>query len=248
MLLAAALAIATLAACGDTEAQDDGGLHGEITVLAASSLSDAFTDLEAQFEAAHPNATITLSFGATSELVSQIVEGAPADVFASADVASMDRVVEARAATGEPTDLVRNQLTIAVEPGNPLDISDVRDLTARATTVVLCASEVPCGRLADQILSRAGVVVTPASREANVRAALAKVELGEADAALVYATDVRSSGQVDGVSIAEADNAVTTLQIVALDRSAHGDLAQAWVDFIASHTGDLVEEYGFLPL
>ena len=223
-------------------------LDGGITVLAASSLTKGFTALGTEFESQHPGTKITFSFGSSSDLETQIEQGAPADVFASADQKNMDKLVTAKANAAAPVDFVRNKLEIAVEKGNPKQIASLADLTKSGMIVVLCDSSVPCGKFADEVLANANVKVTPKSREASVKATLSKVELGEADAAIVYVSDVASSGKVDGVQIPDSVNVVTMLPVVALKGSKHPTFAQAWVDFVVAHENELVDRYGFLSL
>ena len=238
----------TLAPGAGSTSSTQPALRGNITVLAASSLTKGFTGLGAEFEAANPGTKITFSFGSSSELETQIEQGAPADVFASADQANMGKVIAASANAGDPVDFVKNKLEIAVEQGNPKQIKTLEDLTKSGTVVVLCDPSVPCGKFADQVLENAGVTVTPASREASVKATLSKVELGEADAAIVYVSDVASSGKVDGVEIPDDVNVITTLPIVKLKDAKNAALAQAWLDFVVAHSSELVDTYGFLPL
>jgi molybdate transport system substrate-binding protein len=224
-------------------------LSGGITVLAASSLTNGFTALGKEFEAAYPGTKVTFSFGSSSTLEQQIEQGAPADVFASADQANMDKVVKAGDNAGTPTDFVKNKLEIAVEKGNPKHIATLSDLTKPGTIVVLCDVSVPCGKFANEVLTNAKVSVTPKSREINVKATLSKVELGEADAAIVYVSDVASSaGKVDGVTIPDDVNVLTTLPIVALKGASNSSVANAFVSFVAAHKDELVSKYGFLPL
>jgi molybdate transport system substrate-binding protein len=223
-------------------------LSGSITVLAASSLTKGFTELGAEFQAAHPGTKITFSFGSSSELETQIEQGAPADVFASADQANMNKVVDAHEHAGSPVNLVKNKLEIAVEKGNPKHIATLADLAKSGVVVVLCDPSVPCGKFADQVLANAKVSLTPKSRELNVKATLSKVELGAADAAIVYVSDVNSSGKVDGMQIPDAVNVSTTLPIVTLKGSKNAALAQAWGAFVVAHEAELVSTYGFLPL
>ncbi|MCZ7526719.1 MAG: molybdate ABC transporter substrate-binding protein [Acidimicrobiia bacterium] len=230
---------------GATEAEA-GTVTGGITVLAAASLTEAFTELGERFESAHPAASVTLSFAASSAIVAQIQEGAPADVFASADEANMGKVVESGDVRGEPVVFAANALQIAVESGNPKGIRALGDLAADGTVVVLCESQVPCGRLADQVLASAGVSVTPASREANVKAALGKVELGEADAALVYATDVLASDDVEGVEIPEDVNLATRYPVAVLEGAGNPEGARAFVELLTSDDGqDVLRRHGF---
>jgi molybdate transport system substrate-binding protein len=243
------------AACGSdkkgttaTTSSSTPKLSGGITVLAASSLTKGFTALGAEFEAAHPGTKISFSFGSSSELENQIEQGAPADVFASADQKNMDKLVGAKANATGPVDFVKNELEIAVEKGNPKHIASLADLNKSGVIVVLCDPSVPCGKFADQVLANAKVTVTPKSREASVKATLSKVELGEADAAIVYVSDVASSGKVDGVQIPDAVNVVTTLPVVTLKEAKNSALAQAWVAFVIAHETELVDSYGFLSL
>ncbi len=255
---AAATAVALtfgLAACGSssrtagpaTTAGPDSG--GSINVLAASSLTKAFTALASEFEAAHSGAKVNLNFASSSTLVEQIQNGAPADVFASADQKNMQKLQDAGAVTGTPTVFAKNQMEIAVEPGNPQHLAKVGDLTKSGLIVVLCASEAPCGKYADQVLEQDHVTLTPKSREIDAKATLTKVQTGEADAAIVYVTDVRGTdGKVDGVEIPSGQNVIATLPIAALKDAKNAALAKAWVDFVTSNTTEqkLQQQYGFL--
>lgn len=259
--MAAALAL-TASACGSssksttsssasttaTAATTTLGGSGSGTVLAASSLTKAFTALGTEFQTAHPGTKITFDFGSSSDLETQIEQGAPADVFASADQANMDKVVAAHDNAGDPASFAKNKLEIAVEKGNPMHIATLSDLTKSGVVVVLCDPSAPCGKFANQVLSKARVTVTPKSRELNAKATLSKVELGEADAAIVYVSDVKSSGKVDGVQIPDDVNVLTTLPIVTLKESKNAALAQAWVAFVIAHENEIVSTYGFLPL
>ncbi len=247
--LAAALVALTALAWGCGGGGDGGssGLSGTVTVLAASSLTEAFEQLGDDFEAAHPDVTVAFSFAASSELAAQIQEGAPADVFASADEANMRKVVDSGDVTDEPTVFARNRLEIAVEEGNPRDIEGLADLDEDGLIVIMCAEEVPCGKFADQALASAGVTLTPASRAENVKAALGPVELGEADAAIVYVTDVEASDQVDGVTIAVDENVIATYPIATLADADDRAAANTFVEFVASAPGHRVlARFGFL--
>jgi len=224
-----------------------GSLSGSINVLAASSLTEGFDALGKEFEAAHPDTKVNLSYGSSSDLETQIEQGAPADVFASADQSNMDKVVAAQANSGAPADFAKNKLEIAVEKGNPKHIATLADLAKPGLVVVLCDASAPCGKFADQVLANAKVALTPKSRELNAKATLSKVEIGEADAAIVYVSDVKSSGKVQGVPIPDDVNVVTTLPIVSLKDAKNAALAQAWVAFVLAHKEELVKNYGFLP-
>ena len=170
------------------------GVEGDITVFAAASLTESFTEVGEAFSAANPDAKATFSFDASSALVQQITEGAPADVFASADTNNMDKLVDAGLDGSEPEIFATNLLTIIVAPGNPLGITGVADLANADIKTVICAPEVPCGNYANQIFTAAGVTVTPVSLEQNVRGVVTKVTAGEADAGIVYVTDVIAAG------------------------------------------------------
>lgn len=233
-----------MSSCGG----NGGGSRGDqsITVFAASSLTDAFTEMGRAFATANPGVDVEFNFAASSELAGQIAEGAPADVFASADTANMDKLAADEAPSTEPAIFATNRLAIAVAPGNPLGIESLADLARSDTTVVLCAEQVPCGRLAREVLNAADVDVTPRSLEENVKAVVTKIALGEADAGIVYVTDVlAASADLEGVSIPEDGNVVSELPIAAIDGGA---TAAAFVDFVIGPEGGVIlERYGFGP-
>ena len=231
------------AACGD----DDDATSGEIVVFAAASLTDAFTEIGDAFIQENPDASVTFSFAASSELVTQITEGAPADVFASADQNNMTKLTDADANEGDPVVFANNLSEIVVAPGNPLGITGVADLENDELILVVCAPEVPCGTYANQIFENAGVTVNPDSFEENVRAVLTKVTLGEADAGIVYATDVTAAGEkADGVEIPADSNVVAEYPIAVTAEAPNTDGGQAFVDFVMSDAGqDILASYGF---
>lgn len=253
-LAALLTASALLAGCGSAAPGDDvdsgsamaTGFSGEITVFAAASLTQAFTTLGTQFEQANPSATITFNFGPSSSLATQITEGAPADVFASASVQTMDAVLAADAA-GTPAPFARNVMEIAVPPDNPAGITALADLADPAVKVALCQPDVPCGAVAATVFASAGIVVTPITLEADVKATLTKVLLGEVDAGVVYVTDVLAAGgEVTGIEIPADVNASTNYPIAALTDSKTPDLAQGFVEFVLSAQGAAVlTEAGF---
>ncbi|HEX4904634.1 MAG TPA: molybdate ABC transporter substrate-binding protein [Acidimicrobiales bacterium] len=228
-----------LAACGTGD--DDAA----ITVLAASSLTEAMTEIGAAFEEAE-GVEVTLSFGGSSSLAEQANQGAPADVIVTADRASLAKVDDA----GEPTDVARNRLAIIVEPGNPKRITGLADLARDDVVLVLCAPEVPCGRFGALALEKAGVVVTPASLEEKVKGVVSKVTLGEADAGLVYVTDVEAAGDdAAGVDIdVAADRELEAVYSMAvLGQSEHAALAAEFIGFVAGAEGRRVlAAHGFL--
>jgi molybdate transport system substrate-binding protein len=245
----AALLLVTAVACGKSEPQASSpktAVTGHVTVFAAASLTAAFTDLGKQFESQNPGAKATLNFAASSALANQIVEGGQADVFASADEANMKKVA---AQTNAPKTFARNRLEIVVEKGNPKQIHGLADLAKSGLVVVLCAAHVPCGNFADQALAKANVTVKVASREDNVKAVLTKVQLGEADAGIVYVTDVKSGGdKIEGVEVPDAQNVIATYPIATVKAAKNAAGAQAFVDLVTSAAGSqTLQRYGFLP-
>ncbi|MBA2530389.1 MAG: molybdate ABC transporter substrate-binding protein [Euzebyales bacterium] len=219
----------------------------ELTVFAASSLIEAFEGMRSAFAEHHPDTDVTFNFAGSQRLAAQIAQGAPADVFASASGAQMDAVVEAGLAEGQPRPFAGNRLQIAVEPGNPKGIATLRDLAAADVKLVLGALQVPAGRYAAEALEAAGVDVEPVSLETDVRQVLSKVALGEADAGIVYVTDVTGAGaQVEGVPIPAEDNVPVTYPIVALAEAPNPGMAADWVDFVLSDRGQsILADHGF---
>ncbi|MGB2571916.1 molybdate ABC transporter substrate-binding protein [Micromonospora citrea] len=252
-LLAALVTAGLLGAAGcgadDRPADPTGTPRGTLTVFAAASLTESFTTLGREFEATHPGVRVTFNFAGSSALATQIVQGAPADVFASAAPRNMATVTEAGAADGAPTVFARNQLVIAVPKGNPDRITGLADLVRPGVTVALCAEQVPCGAAARSALDAATVRLTPVTLEQDVRGALAKVTLGEVDAALVYRTDARAaSAEVDGVEFPESAAAVNDCPIVVLADATNPTAARAFVDQIHSARGRAVlSAAGFQP-
>jgi molybdate transport system substrate-binding protein len=219
-------------------------LSGTVTVFAAASLQEAFTTMKKQFEGAHPGVTVTPNFGASSALAQQITQGAPADVFASASQANMDQVVKAGSAgTSQP--FAKNVMEIAVPPANPASISALNDLAKPGVKVALCQAQVPCGSVAAKVFANAKITVTPVSQEADVKAVLTKVQLGEVDAGVVYVTDVRAAGdKVKGVEIPNDVNASTSYPIAALKKAPNPDAAAAFVGYVLSSDGQQVLRAG----
>jgi molybdate transport system substrate-binding protein len=247
MLAAAALA---LAGCGGGD-DDSGGSSGaaspgEIKVFAAASLTAAFTDIGEQFTAANGGSKVTFNFAGSQALATQIQQGAPADVFASADIPNMDKVKDL---VGTPQNFASNRLQIVVEKGNPRNVQGLDDLANPDLKVVLAAAEVPAGKYAAEVLGKAGVTVKPVSQEDNVKAVVTKVSLGEADAGVVYVTDVTAGGdKVEGVEIPEDQNVLATYPIATVKASKAADQAQAFMDLVLSAEGQQVlKQYGFLP-
>ncbi|MGL3198514.1 MULTISPECIES: molybdate ABC transporter substrate-binding protein [Curtobacterium] len=241
----AALALAACSSPGapaaTESASSSGAPAGTITVFAAASLQQTFTTLGDRFEQAHPGTTIRFSFAGSSDLVTQIRNGAPADVFASADEANMDKIVKTDVAAGSPRDFATNTLEIAVAPGNPQHITGLDDLTRSGLQVVTCAEPVPCGAATAKVERATGVDLRPVSEEQSVTDVLGKVESGQADAGLVYVTDVEGSGgKVDGVRFDEASSAVNTYPIGVLEESTDPELAKAFTAYVLSDAGQKV--------
>jgi len=243
-VLAAAVLLAGCAspapAASDAPATED-TLTGTVQVYAAASLQRSFDEIARAFEQQNPGVTVSPVYDGSSTLATQIGEGAPADVFASADEKNMAKVA---AQAPDPQVFAANTLVIAVPAGNPGRVSTLADL-ARVTTV-LCAPEVPCGAASQTLLSNAGVAVTPASSEQNVTAVLTKVAASEADAGLVYATDVVGRDDVEALVPAGADAVVNRYPIAALAAAPNPDAAAAFVAFVLSDEGrTILADAGF---
>lgn len=245
-LVLAVLMAATLSACGGS-GRASGNDGGSLTVFAAASLKASFTELAKTFEARHPGTTVTLSFAGSADLAAQINQGAPADVFASADTRNMEKLKEAGLVDGEPQVFATNTLAIAVPPGNPAGIRSFSDLSKQGLRLVQCAQQVPCGAAAAAIEQKTGTELTPVSEENSVTDVLGKVVSGEADAGLVYVTDVRSAaGKVEGVPFPEAARAVNSYPAAVLSGSPNGAEARAFLELLSTPEGQQVlAEAGF---
>jgi molybdate transport system substrate-binding protein len=230
------------ASCGAATDED------ELLVFAAASLTDAFAAVAEAYEAAHPETDVVLSFASSSSLRDQILEGAPADVFAAANTATMDQVVGAGAAAGEPAAFTANELQIAVPPGNPAGVTGLDDFAADDLLIGLCAATAPCGNFALQSLEKAGVVPTIDTNEPDVRALLTKIEAGELDAGIVYRTDViAAAGKVDGIGIPAGFNVRADYPIAALAEAPHPAAAASFVAFVLSDEGqEIMDGFGFV--
>jgi len=244
-----------LAACGATggggpdgaDAASEDGRSGEVVVFAAASLTDAFEELAETFSDANPGIEVVLNLAGSQTLASQILEGAPADVFAAANEPQMNRVADAGELAADPRVFTENRLAIAVEPGNPLGITGLDDLADGDLLLVLPAEEVPAGRYARQALDAAGVTAQPVSLEQDVRAARSKVELGEADASIVYSSDiVAADGRVDGVELPPEQNVPATYPIARLVDAPNPEVADAFVDLVLTEQGqEILADHGF---
>ena len=248
LLLAASLAFGLGGvSCGD-DSDSAATTAGDITVFAAASLTAAFIELGDAFMTEHAGAHVTFNFAASSELVTQINEGAPADVYASADISNMTKLTDAGNNASDPVVFATNLLSIIVAPGNPKGVAGIADLANPDLIVVLCDPAVPCGKYAAQIFENAALTITPKSLEENVKAVVSKVILGEADAGIVYETDVAAAGdKADGVKIPVDINVLAQYPIVVTNGAGNPELAQAFVDFVNSTQGQqILASYGFL--
>lgn len=226
------------------ESASASGFQGGLTVFAAASLKKTFTQLGTQFEAAHPGVRVNLNFGGSSDLVAQLNQGAPGDVFASADEKNMAKAVAAGIVTGAPVPFASNTLTIVTAPGNPKKITDLLSLAEQSssgTNVVVCAAPVPCGAATLRVEKASGADIKPVSQEQSVTDVLGKVTSGQADAGLVYVTDVKGAGdKVQAVDFPESKDAVNLYPIAALEGAKDAATAKAFVDYIAGPEGKKV--------
>ena len=232
-----------LTACGGDEEETT------LTVYAAASLTAAFEEVAAEFEKEHDGVTVELSFGGSSDLVTQIQEGAPADVFASADTANMDELVADDLTGAEPEPFATNTLEIAVPPGNPAGIQTFADLAEPGLALVICATEVPCGAAAQAVAEVAGVTLDPVSEEQSVTDVLGKITSGEGDAGLVYVTDVAAAGDdVQGITFPESGDVVNTYPIAPVADSDEPGLAADFIELVLGETGQgILADRGFGP-
>lgn len=253
VIIAGSLALATaltLGACSKSEEASDATSsttastvasrqESTLVVFAAASLRNTFATLEQQFEAAHPGVDVQLNLAGSSDLVTQLQQGAPADVFASADENNMKKAVDAGLTARTPVDFASNTLTIVTAPGNPKHIESLADLGN--ASLVTCAPQVPCGSATKKVADAAGVTLAPVSEESNVTDVLGKVTSGQADAGLVYLTDAASAkDKVATVDFPESTDAVNIYPIAVLKESKQAELAQQWVDLVTSDSGQRV--------
>ena len=225
---------------GSSPSTSSGAVSGTVTVFAAASLTETFTTLGRQFEAAHRGTTVKFNFGASSSLAENINQGAPADVFASASPKNMQQVVDGGGAT-DPKTFADNVMQIAVPPDNPGNVTQLSDLSRPGLKVALCQPQVPCGTVAAQVFKNAKITVTPVTQGADVKSVLTTVELGEVDAGVVYRTDVRAAGtRVKGIEIPADRNASTSYPIAPLADAPNAAGAAAFVDYVLSDDGEKV--------
>jgi len=245
-VIAAGLVAVAAAGCSSSSssstpsASSSAPATGTITVFAAASLTETFTQLGKQFEAAHKGDTVKFSFGPSSGLEAQITSGAPADVFASASPTNMQGVVSAGDASN-PRNFAKNTMEVAVPPSNPASVTSVNNLAKKSVKVALCQPQVPCGKVAAEVFKNAGITVKPVTLQPDVKSVLTQVETNNVDAGMVYVTDVMAAGsKVKGVTISASDNASTLYPIAALAHSTHESIAQAFVAYVLSPAGQQV--------
>lgn len=235
----------TLAGCGSNSAppaarppERADRMTGTVTVLAAASLTEAFGKIADDFEREHPGVQVKLSFAGSSTLASQIEQGIPADVFASADTQTMQQVASDGDLAGRAAVFTRNRLQIAVPRGNPAHVRGLADFADADLSLALCAKEVPCGAAADKAFHAAGVTPRPDTLEKDVKAVLTKVRSGEVDAGIVYRTDVLSAGRdVEGIDFPEAAKAINAYPIASLHDAPNPRAARAFVAYVRSAAG-----------
>ena len=244
------IAVLTVAAmttgCSLSESDSNTGDSG-VTVFAAASLKSTFTELGAQFEEDNPGTKVSFNFAGSSDLVSQLSQGAPADVFASADTANMAKAVEAGLVSGEPVDFAANTLVIVTPPGNPRGIASFADLARSDSQVVVCAPQVPCGSATEKVERATGVTLTPVSEESAVTDVLGKITSGKADAGLVYVTDASGAGdKVTVVPFPESSSAINTYPIAVLRGAADSTAAAKFVGLVTGSRGrEVLSAAGF---
>ena len=245
-VIAAGLAAVAAAGCSSSSSSSTPSTSssapatGTITVFAASSLTEAFTKIAQQFEAAHKGDTVKFSFGPSSGLEAQITSGAPADVFASASTKTMQDVVSAGDASN-PQNFAKNIMEVAVPPNNPAKVTSVNDLAKKSVKVALCQPQVPCGEVAAEVFKNVGITVKPVTQQPDVKSVLTQVETNNVDAGMVYVTDVMAAGsKVKGVTIPASDNASTLYPIATISNSKNKSIAQAFVNYVLSPAGQQV--------
>ena len=237
--MAAVLLIGAVAGCGSSEQPAIG--TGKLTVFAAASLKKAFTEIGERFTTDNPGSDVEFSFAGSADLVTQLTQGALADVFASADAKNMGRVDQAGLLAGAAVNFASNTLTIVVAPGNPKKIASFQDLTQPGLSVVICARQVPCGSATQKVEQAIGVTLNPVSEESQVTDVLNKVLTGQADAGVVYATDAQAAGNtVTAVAFPESAGAVNTYPIAVLKQAHDPELARRFVDLVTGDAGQKI--------
>ena len=246
-LAALVLLAAGVSGCGADDSSGGGKGDTTLTVYAAASLKSTFEKIGKELESTHDGVKVEFNFAGSSDLVAQIQQGAPADVFASADTANMEKLTVGDLVDDGPENFASNTLEIAAPPDNPAGIKTLQDLTKDGVNLVICAAEVPCGAAAQKVADAAGLTFKPVSEEQSVTGVLNKVTTGEADAGLVYVTDVRTAGDsVQGITFPESADAVNIYPIGTIADSKNGDLAKEFMDLVLDDGGQtILEEAGF---
>jgi molybdate transport system substrate-binding protein len=239
--------VAALAGCGSKPPSQSPQGSGRLVVFAAASLKPAFTQISAQFKAQNAGSSVEFDFAGSSELATQLTQGATADVFASADTAQMDTVAKAGLLSGDPTNFASNTLVIVTAPGNPKNVGSFADLARPGLGVVVCQKPVPCGSATRRVEDSSGVHLNAVSEEPSVTDVLNKVTTGQADAGLVYVTDAHSAGnKVATVNFPEAAGAVNVYPIAVLKEAPQPALAQRFVALVTGDTGqNILAQSGF---
>ena len=235
-----------LGGCGAAKTPASSG-STTLTVLAASSLTESFDQLARTFEKQHPGVHVRLSYDSSATLAQQVVQGAPADVLATADGRTMSTAVDGKGVTATPRRFATNRLVVVVPTANPAHVAGLADVARPGVTFVMCDPSAPCGALGKQVLAMKHVRATPKSLEPDVKSVLAKVTLDEADAGLVYATDAKAAGgKVRAIPIPTTAKAINQYYIAPTAGSGAPDLAAAWVRLVTSAAGQRVlREHGF---
>ncbi len=237
LVLAAVLSLSLISGCGSSQDKQD----NKIMVFAAASLKKSFTEIGERFKTHNPGASVEFSFAGSSDLVTQLTQGASADVFASADTKNMEKATQGGLVAGVPVNFASNTLTIVVTPGNPKNITSFQDLVRPGQSVVVCAPQVPCGSATQEVEQATGVTLAPVSEESQVTDVLNKVVTGQADAGLVYVTDALAAGDtVTAVPFAESAGAVNTYPIAVLKGSKNAELARKFVDLVTGEAGQKI--------
>jgi molybdate transport system substrate-binding protein len=239
LAIAGVLSVALTTGChANSDSAPPASSAGSITVFAAASLKSAFTEIADQYKTDNPGSSVEFSFAGSSDLVTQLTQGATADVFASADTRNMDKAAQAGLLDGNPVNFATNTLTIAVAPGNPKGITSFRDLTKPGVSVVACAPPVPCGGATQKVEKATGITLAPVSEESSVTDVLNKVTTGQADAGIVYVTDAAGAGdKVTAVPFPEAAQAVNTYPVAVLKQSKNSAAAHRFVDLVTAEAG-----------
>jgi molybdate transport system substrate-binding protein len=244
-----------VAGCGDdraspptttaTAAEDI--LAGSSTIVAAQSLAGAFGAIEKAFETEHPQVDLEISFDGSAKLAAALIQGAPADLFASADESNLEKVAAEGLTTGDPVVFAKNALQIVVAQGNPKGIKTLADLTEADVKLSLCGPAVPCGTYARQAFEKAGLATPPAGDQDSVKGIVAQVQLGEADAGIVYVTDVQAAEDVEAVDLAASAQVSAIYPASVLAGAKNPAVAQAFMEFlITTEAQDILVAYGFM--